>query len=194
MEHSLLGFKKGLNMFTELQKVKQLEGNTAEIGVYAGGASKLIHSELPGRVHYAYDTFCGIMGADNNIDKHVDGEYSCGLEQVQNNIDMDGVIYKVGMFPETFAESHEKFVFVHSDTDTYLGTKASLEHFGPLVVPGGKILLDDYQWHMCPGVEKAVSEFLEVHGSEFNVHVFDNSYVHDLDDSSINQCLLIKKA
>jgi hypothetical protein len=194
MGHSLLGYKKAKNLFIELQSVKHLEGNTAEIGVFQGITSKLIHTIMNDRTHYAYDTFCGIQGSNPNDDVHVDGEFSCSLDEVKANINMEGVVYRVGFFPSTFEsdkEGKETFVFVHSDTDTYHGTKTTLERFAPLIVKGGKILFDDYQWKNCPGVEKAISEFLTTN-TDFSFKFFDNSYGHPLDSTCINQCILTK--
>jgi len=191
---SLLGHKKALNLFIELQSVKHLEGNTAEIGVFQGSTSKLIHTILNDRTHYAYDTFCGIQGSNPKEDFHNDGDFSCSLDKVKSNINMEGVVYKVGFFPATFEsdkEGKESFVFVHSDTDTYHGTKTTLECFAPLMVKGGKILFDDYQWKHCPGVEKAVNEFL-LANYDFSFRMIDNSYKHPFDDTSIHQCILTK--
>jgi len=188
---SLLGYKKTLNMFKEIEEIKKLDGNTAEIGVFEGKTSKFIHILFPDRTHYAYDTYCGIQGSDNNIDFHKDGEFACSLDKVKENINMDNVIYKVGFFPDTFNESDQKFVFVHSDTDTYIGTKTTLEKFAPLIVSGGKIMFDDYQWYNCKGVEKAVLEFLK-DNNDFTCKVYDNSYYHGNDNLLINQCVLTK--
>ena len=33
---------------------------------------------------------------------------------------------------------------------------------------GGKILFDDYKWDLCPGIEKAIQEFLEIN-KNYNV-------------------------
>jgi hypothetical protein len=192
---SILGYKKLLNVYNELQSVKSLEGSTAEIGVFKGHTSKFIKTVMNDKIHYAYDTFCGIQGSDLKEDVHSDGEFSCPLEYVKSVINMDGVIYRVGFFPATFEkdqEGKEKFVFVHSDTDTYIGTKTTLECFAPLMVQGGKILFDDYGWMNCPGVEKAVSEFMNGR-NDYDIRIFDNSYHHPLDSTSINQCVLIKK-
>jgi len=191
-QDSLLGYKKSKNVYDEIQGLRDVEGNTAEVGVFRGHTSRLIHRLLSDRIHYAYDTFCGIQGSDPIVDRHVDGEFSAGLEDVKEVIDMDDVIYKVGMFPQTFNEQNEKFCLVHSDTDTYFGTKATLECFAPLISSGGKIIFDDYDWHMCPGVKKAVEEFKET-DMAFTYRVYDNSYSHELDPTSINQCVLTRK-
>jgi O-methyltransferase len=158
-QNSLLKPRKSYNLYKEIQDIKNLDGDTAEIGVFQGRTSRLIHKLLPHKTHYAYDTYCGIQGADPTIDKHVDGEFNAGLDLVKSVIDMENVVYKVGYFPESFAEHNKTFCFVHSDTDTYIGTKSTLDYFCDRLVSGGKIVFDDYQWHKCPGVEKALLEF-----------------------------------
>ena len=105
---------------------------------------------------------------------------------------MTGVEYKVGMFPDTFGESERKFVFVHSDTDTHLGTKATLEKFADCMVTGGRIMLDDYQWVNCQGVEAAVREFLDTR-TDFELIVLDNTWECSIDKTKINQAVLIKR-
>jgi O-methyltransferase len=179
---SLLGYIKSGQLFFELMGVTHLEGNTAEIGVYKGFTSKLIHTFTKNKTHYCYDTFCGIQGATEENDLHKDGEFNCSLDEVKSNINLPNIIYKVGYFPETFEEGNQKFMFVHSDTDTYIGTKSTIEHFKDIMVKGGKIIFDDYCWSNCPGVEKALHEFREL----------DTEFIHKPMPNR-NQYVLIKK-
>ena len=95
---------------------------------------------------------------------------------------MSNIIYKVGYFPESFNEDKETFCFVHSDTDTYDGTKNTIIYFKDKIISGGKIIFDDYCWDSCPGVEKALIEFSK-NDSEF-IHKPMPNY---------NQYVLIKK-
>jgi len=167
---SILGDIKLSFLSTKVQEIKDenVPGWTAEIGVFLGGTSRLIHQMLPEKIHICYDTFEGIQGAQPGIDVHSDGEFKCNLMSVQRNIDLhENIVYKKGFFPDTFAEQHVKFAFVHSDTDTYHGTKTTLESFAPQMSPGGIILFDDYQWAACPGVEKALDEF-RLHDTHFD--------------------------
>jgi hypothetical protein len=89
---------------------------------------------------------------------------------------LNNVIYKKGIFPETFDEGNLEFSFVHSDTDTYFGTKSSLDCFSKIMCENGKILFDDYKWRYCPGVEKAISEFL-LSNKNYNSQVNGNQCV-----------------
>ena len=171
-----LGDIKAEKIYDELSKVKNLDGNTAEIGAYLGGTSKLIHKITPNKIHYCYDTFCGIIGTNNNYDGHKDGDFSCSLDEVKKNIDMEDIVYKVGYFPDTFQEYNEKFCFIHSDTDTYIGTKSTLEYCCDKIVQGGKIIFDDYNIGECMGVSIALNEFKQ-NDVYFNHEIYYHQYI-----------------
>lgn len=53
-----------------------------------------------------------------------------------------------------------QFCLVHIDCDLYESAKTCLNFFAPRIVPGGFIIVDDYDFELCPGVEKAVDEFI----------------------------------
>jgi O-methyltransferase len=149
---------------SELSKRVNLSGDMAEVGVWQGATASVIHSSAPNRMLHLYDTFGqGIVMADKSIDVHGNGDFantSVGL--VQGKLGKINVQYHVGTFPDTFTEQEIKFCFVYSDTDTYFGTKATLDVFATRMVPGGMIMFDDYEWHGCPGVKKAITEFLSI--------------------------------
>jgi len=159
-EDNLMGLEKTKNIYNELKTTKCLQGNTAEIGVYKGRTSKIIHLFHPDKTHYCYDTFEGVALSDANIDSHQNGDFNCSLEETKKFLGTDNIIYKKGIFPFTFNEEKEKFIFIHSDTDTYAGTKATLDYFAPIMVENGKMFFDDYKWGKCKGVEAAIQEFM----------------------------------
>lgn len=178
-EDSLNPEEKYRNIYHELLNTYDLKGHTAEIGVYKGHTSKMIHMLCDHKTHYCYDTFEGIALADPSIDFHGNNEFSCSLENVKNFLGEDNIVYKVGIFPNTFNEHNEWFSFVHSDTDTYAGTQAAFDYFAKRIVLFGKIFLNDYKWKNCEGVEKAVKEFLANN---------DNFLLKEYE----NQCVLLK--
>jgi len=154
------GVHKIYNIYKVLDSIKHLDGCTAEIGVYGGMTTNTIVKVMK-KQHYAYDTFKGILGSNDSYDFHKNGEFACNLDKVVNYIqDSSKINYKVGYFPDTFSESSNKFCFLHTDTDTLIGTKTSLEIFFPLLVVGGFIVVDDYKWQNCPGVEMAANNFM----------------------------------
>jgi hypothetical protein len=175
-EFCLMGYEKTKRIYDEYMSMN-MHGNTAEIGVFMGFTSKILALINSKNNHFCYDTFTGVAGADANIDIHKDGDFKCSLEKVKKSINLPNVIYKVGIFPDTFAEDNMQFVFVHTDTDTYHGTKTTLENFKEILLVGGKIVCDDYKWKHCPGVEKAVHEFHEVHKNRFSIKEYGNQCI-----------------
>jgi O-methyltransferase len=180
-DHCLLGHAKTKFLYEEFISIG-VKGNTAEIGVFNGVTSKIIALLNGDNKHICYDTFEGVVHADETIDLHKNGDFFYDLESVKRNISLSNVIYKKGVFPETFSEYDMEFVFVHSDTDTYYGTKATFDKFANIMCIGGKILCDDYKWQNCPGVEKAVKEFHSL-----------NQKLFDFKECG-NQCVLTKIA
>ena len=63
-----------------------------------------------------------------------------------------------GEFPASADDAMDNFAFVHLDFDFYESTRAALEWLIPRMSPGGVILFDDYEWHRCPGVKRAINE------------------------------------
>jgi len=170
----IMGQGKSLFIYNELLSVENVPGALAEVGVYKGSTASLIHSVFPERDLYLYDTFEGIRGSIKGIDKHRDGDFSdTSLEEVKKLVGTD-VHYRVGIFPSTFQEAEINFAFVHSDTDTYMGTLASLVAFVPRLAINGKILFDDYEWKDCPGVKQAIEKWSLNNTIKFKTHKYGN--------------------
>ncbi|MCL2080209.1 MAG: TylF/MycF family methyltransferase [Oscillospiraceae bacterium] len=155
-----------------------IDGNTAELGVYQGHFAKEIMFAFPDRKLFLFDTFEGFDERDlskekidnlnfkwvdnflSKADYLKDGNVNTCLGNLNNN---DNCIIKKGFFPETFDLENENFVFVNIDTDLYQPTKAGLEIFYPLMSRGGVILIHDYFGDFL-GVQKAVDEFVQKQG------------------------------
>ena len=168
-------------------------GDVAQVGVYKGGTAKMIATcflKTDKRV-FLFDTFEGLPALsekDRRESKNADNIGGTGgmsddnkvsegrnqkkqfndvhFEEVKKYLaDCPNVEMRKGYFPET-ARGLEgnKFCFVYLDADLYQSTKDGLEFFYPRMVPGGIIMLDDYQTGNWPGVERAVREFHAKHG------------------------------
>ncbi len=166
--------------------------NIAEVGVYKGGCSYFI-SNIIGKITnnncslYCVDTFEGHSKSDTdkgNYDIHRPSWFSdTSLEDVTHYLSpfefthiIKGKIQDKGYLLED-----KKFHFVHLDTDLYHPMYFSLNLFAGILQPGGIIIVDDYSYVTCPGVKKAVSEFMASHTGLF--------YKFEL---STGQCLLIR--
>ena len=139
-----------------------IEGCSAECGVYKGGGSILIAMNRPNSPHYAMDTFEGFPDVITDLDLLDKG----GFSEV-SNVDLRRHLGKCpnifalkGPFSETFKFIEDKrFSFVHFDSDLYVSTLECLQFFYPRFTKGGIMLFDDYLIADTPGVKKAVDEF-----------------------------------
>jgi O-methyltransferase len=162
-------------LYTLWQAVESLPSTAqavAEIGVYRGGSAWFIadalrraNREMP---FYVCDTFQGHVEVDENLDGlHRPGEQFTRVKAEKVAKYLRGfpfVRMQVGDIRETaprFA-AESAFGFVHLDVDVYPITRYCLDFFGPRLVPGGVIVMDDYGTTTCEGVKKAVDEFREV--------------------------------
>lgn len=142
------------------------DGALVEVGVYLGGSARILY-EVAQRQHrslYLYDTFTGHPDTDpdpeyDDIAVHPAGRFAeaqLTLDQLRE--DMPLATFCIGRFPDTLIDMGP-IAFVHADCDLYHPTKAILQYLGPQIVPGGRILFDDYPWEPCRGVKTAVHQF-----------------------------------
>ncbi len=74
-----------------------------------------------------------------------------GVPLAENNVEL-----VKGLFQDTI-DLDEPVAFAHLDGDWYESTMVCLERIAPLLVPGGRIVLDDY--HDWSGCRAAVDEY-----------------------------------
>jgi O-methyltransferase len=162
------------------RNVRNLPGVAAEVGTYRGGSAYFMAKALryfdgsEPEVH-VIDTFEGHPSAkiskrdvfhtaglfsDTSFEKV--SEYLAGFPRLEvHNGEFSHV---AGTFPD------QKYRIVHIDTDLYQPTLDCLHYFGPRLVKGGIILVDDYGAEKCQPVVDAVTEFL---AGEEDYHVWD---------------------
>ena len=140
------------------------EGDFAEVGVFKGGTAYLTANTVPQKKFYLFDTFLGMPETHPEFDFHKKGEFAqTSIDSVKEFLKpCRNIEFRQGFFPQTTKGLEDKkFSFVHIDVDIYQSVKDGLEFFYPRLVPGGVMIFDDYQWKDCPGVEKAINEFLK---------------------------------
>jgi O-methyltransferase len=143
----------------------KMSGDFAELGVYRGGSALfLARFMMPHQRLFLFDTFEGLPDVGPEDTKHVKGEFAATFDQVRYLLarNMHQVSIYKGVFPDdtAFAIKGKVFSLVHIDCDLYAGVRAGLEWFGPRMLTGGVIVLDDVYCPDCPGAMKAVQEFL----------------------------------
>lgn len=146
-----------------VRQTRHLPGIMAELGTYKGGSAAVIAGACPEKRLVLFDTWAGIPSDDVMEGGHKAGDFPADLEDVKQYLSLCHIEYRQGMFPATWQEDGERYSFVHLDGDTYQSTAEGLRKFLPKMVEGGVIVLDDYDWHACPGVRRACEEYrLEV--------------------------------
>jgi hypothetical protein len=146
-----------------------------EVGSYRGGSAffiatalnELLGTEVPLHV---IDTFEGHPDkvSQEFDNQHVQGYFSdTSFEDVQSYLSgFSKVIMHKGEFTSVAKElSVIQYGFVHIDVDIYQSILDCLNYFGERIVEGGVIVVDDYGAPSCPGVERAVKEYLQKHNN-----------------------------
>jgi O-methyltransferase len=146
------------------QQAARIPGEAAEVGVYRGGAARVLCEALQdaGKTIHLFDTFSGMPAVDAGKDRHRAGDFTdTSLEAVKSFLaGCAGTQFHPGLFPDTARGlGSARFSVVHVDVDIYPSVKACAEFFYPRLSPGGLMLFDDYAQPSCPGAKQAVDEF-----------------------------------
>jgi O-methyltransferase len=166
-------------IFKLMQSVAQLPGDMVECGVYRG--ETLASEALYLKQHNISKTLCGCdsfegfdetvlseiaLGGSHDPQKKIGGFSDTSFGLIQEKLRSLEVHERVSLLKGYFQDTlHEldgrRFCFVHLDCDLYDSYKTCLDFFYPRLVPGGIILLDEYNDPPWPGCNKAVDEFLQ---------------------------------
>lgn len=137
-------------------------GDIAEVGTLAGGTAMLLKRANPLKAVHCFDTFQGIPNADAAIDGHANGDFADVRAGTIERLRGEGLIVHPGVFPDTAAAvADRRFCFAHFDGDTYQSCRDFCAFFDGRAVDGAILVFDDWRWHRCPGVERAVTEYCE---------------------------------
>ena len=161
-----------------LSEISHLDGLVAECGCFRGLSSyvlcrsiKRADSGFDGWGYRIFDSFAGLSvpGPEDAYDPSAPGAarhelmmqpgaFAAALEVVKEALAaFPRIEYFPGWMPEAFPDEPDaRYRFVHLDVDLYQPTRDSLDYFYPRLVPGGRIVCDDYNW---PGGRMAVEEF-----------------------------------
>ncbi len=133
-----------------------IPGAFAEVGVFQGHTSKIIHRLAPDRKLFLFDTFEGFP--DKDLAGRQDNRFKdTGIDLVKKVIgNTDNIYFRKGYFPESaIGLEYEWFAFVMLDVDLYAPTLSGMEFFYSRLSPGGYIFIHDYN---SPESNRAVSK------------------------------------
>lgn len=144
-----------------------------EIGVFRGGGSRFLAEalvELGAKSPrlFCFDTFGGHCDEDisalaDRPDKHSKKTFAdTSIESVRDFLsDLPFVSLHKGRFESTCGLlDGTKLGFAHLDVDLHKPIYHALNFLENRMLLGAMIVVDDYGFDTCPGVEQAISEFL----------------------------------
>lgn len=161
-----------------------IEGDIVECGVWRGGsmmvaAKTLLQLGDTSRQLWLYDTFEGMNAPSEYDGTKASAKFnkrkisddsstwvSVPLDDVTKNVSSTGyplerMTFVKGKVEETLPGTMpEKIALLRLDTDWYASTLVELNHLFPRLVPGGVLIIDDYDWQ---GARKAVDEYIDAH-------------------------------
>ena len=157
-------------------------GGVVEFGCYAGTTSlfitRLLTIQKSTYEFHVYDSFEGLpekRSADESRagDQFKTGELAVSKKQFVLNYKKAGLplprIHK-GWFDElTDADIPNEIAFAFLDGDYYESVMTPLKRIWPRLVPGARIVVDDYANEALPGAAKAVDEWLATHPAKLTV-------------------------
>lgn len=144
-----------------LALTKDVPGDIIEAGVFKGGSLYYLCVDSFGwdKDVYGYDTFTGLpeLGDNDNKDAHHKGDFkNTSMQEVRDNLDGFDANLIQGYFPESIM--NDEISFAHLDMDLYEPTENALVEILPYLNKDAIVVLDDYKFQNCPGIEVAVSE------------------------------------
>ena len=168
-EHNGFNTDRRWMMQQLMRLIDDVDGNTAECGVWRGLGSYMIarvnRASNKQRTHFVFDSFEGLSTPEASDGGYWQGgDMAVPEQEFRRNVAEyadEMKIYK-GWIPDCFEQAaDERFAFVHIDVDLYQPTLDSLKFFYPRLSPGGVVLCDDYGLTTCPGATRAMDEFLD---------------------------------
>jgi hypothetical protein len=170
-KRTLLGYDRLYVFWQALRNLVDVPGAAAEIGSFRGGSAFFIASafrRVMGEevLMHVFDTFEGHpeQAITHNDPFHTPGQFAeTSYDDVRAYLSpFERLQIHKGDVSASLPHIEESaYRLVHIDTDLYQPTRVCLDYFGERISPGGVIVIDDYASKKCPGVPKAVSEYLE---------------------------------
>ena len=140
-------------------------------GTWDGSDVRAIWDGDPSRNIIVVDSFEGLAEpTENDLDtddfmKEKECNIDGGKETYINTFTNLGLlppkeIYEMWISKEKLSKIKKRpIALLFLDLDHYQPTKDCLEYFSSWIIPGGMILVHDYDFERCPGIKKCCDEF-----------------------------------
>lgn len=176
MAHTMIGLPRLENIQQCCETIlnENVPGDFLEAGVWRGGACiimrAILHAhQIKDRTVWAADSFAGLPPPDTQRYPHDTGlnlhqfpQLAISLEEVQRHFARYGLLdeqvkFLKGWFRDTLPTAPVKqLALLRADGDMYESTTDILTNLYPKVVPGGYVIIDDYQ---IPACRQAIEDY-----------------------------------
>lgn len=182
------GISQAMYLLNELQSALEQPGDVCEFGVAQGATSALLANEIrdTDKNLWLYDSFSGLPkpspkdGLKDDIFNlgsmaRYEGEMRCDAEEVQLRLRQISfpehrMRLRPGLVEETLTEENgpSQVCFAYVDFDFYGGITHALNYLHRHLTPGGRIVVDDYDF-FSTGAKTAVDEFVFRHQGTYDL-------------------------
>jgi hypothetical protein len=157
------------------------EGCIVEIGVHLGGSFTYLANADENRAIIGYDTFEGIPYHSEFDDKiffkgSLGVPLSSATEWITPRVKHNKWTLVKGVYPESDSLKPKPIALAHIDVDVYRSVHDCLSYLPEFMASGGRIYLDDPYEPKLDGATKALLEWCEKTGMEYNVDAVDVSF------------------
>jgi O-methyltransferase len=173
------------------ESVAHIPGALVECGCYHGGSATILaHGLGPQHPAWLFDSFLGLPEpGPQDGDRALYGwlaRRAAGTPRYIGSVDRPAAAFHLagwtgelhvipGWFADTVpAATIGPLALLHIDADWYASVKVCLQHFYPLLVAGGLLILDDFGY--WPGCQQAVADTLPAVAQ--HVTFIDNTSVY----------------
>ena len=142
------------------RRVKDIPGDTAELGVYKGFFASCINRLLPDRRLYLFDSFESFAPEAGASEAFQAAHANTSVSRVLSGMPHpEQVTVKPGYFPGSLQGLETRFALVSLDVDFGETTLEGLRWFWPRLNPGGYLLLHDWGSPALPEVAEALRQY-----------------------------------
>lgn len=189
----LLDEKRTRFLYAQLALAIDVPGDVAECGVYRGdtaaGMIRFLQTRRLAKVVHLFDCFEGLPPVrialerdDANLELLRPGTFRASRQEVEERLTgLTQHVLHAGLFADVFPTFTSPLCFIHADADLYVSTAEVIDLADRCVMPGGRIVFDDYDDPAFPGVTMAVRTLLD--RSRYRISV----------SGSTSQCVAVKK-
>jgi len=174
-------------VFTAFVCALEMPGDIAECGVYQGHTShefvKFLEKREIDKTVHMFDSFEGfpdtLLPEEQALSRPgsdwadlTPGAMACSVDAVRHFMgSLSQYEIHKGFFSDTFLAFDKPLCFIHGDADIYTSTVEIIQFADRVLIPGGLMVIDDFEHPQFPGIKTAVYQY--VHSTLYEIYPVD---------------------